>query len=280
MNRRTIAVAVFAAGVVLVARMARQSGLSSFRITSAGNVLAAPSLSNAGPNLSPTPVLVELFTSEGCSSCPPADALLLRLGRTQPVSGTDAIVLEEHVDYWDRLGWKDPFSSGAVTARQTEYGEALGGRQIYTPQMIVDGRAEFVGSAENKALQAIRSAGAASKPAVSLAWDKDGMLIIHIDVLGNATRGDTPQVFLAVTENMLHSDVKRGENAGRSLQHDGVVRQLKTIAEIDAGSPGFSSAIAVRHAPEWNRANLRAVVFVQEQRSRRVLAASAISFPS
>ena len=225
------------------------------------------------------PVLVELFTSEGCSSCPPADALLMRLGRTQPVREADVIVLEEHVDYWDRLGWKDPFSSDVATARQQEYGEAFGGRQIYTPQMVVDGHAEFVGSSENEAVRAIRAAGAAPKPDVHLFWTEDGMLAIHVGPLTNATRGDTTQVFLAVAENMLHSQVKRGENAGRALEHDGVVRQLTKIAKADDES-GFSSTIPIPARHEWNRANLRAIVFVQERHSRRVLAAATIPFPA
>jgi hypothetical protein len=223
---------------------------------------------------------VELFTSEGCSSCPPADALLMRLGRTQPVREADVIVLEEHVNYWDSLGWKDPFSSEAATARQQEYGQAFGGQQIYTPQMVVDGNTEFVGSGEGKALRAVRAAGAASKPAVSLSWANGGMLAIHVEPLTNAAQGDTPQVLVAIAENMLHSDVKHGENAGRALEHDGVVRALIPAGKIEPGPNGFSSTIAVHAAREWNLANLRAVVFVQERRSRHILAAAAIPFPT
>jgi hypothetical protein len=204
----------------------------------------------------------------------------MRLGRTQPVREADVIVLEEHVDYWDRFGWKDPFSSEAATARQQEYGQAFGGRQVYTPQMIVDGYAEFVGSYEGTALRAVRAAGAAPKPAVRLSWADSQMLAIRIEPLANAAQGDTPQVILAVAENMLHSEVKRGENAGRALEHDGVVRQLITVGKADTASTGFSSRIAVRAQQEWNRANLRAIVFVQERHSRHILAAAAIPFPA
>ena len=232
------------------------------------------------PSAGSTPVLVELFTSEGCSSCPPADALLMRLGRTQPVREANVIVLEEHVNYWDSLGWKDPFSSEQATARQQEYGQSFGGQQIYTPQMVVDGNAEFVGSAEGKALRAVRAAGAASKPAVSLSWTDSGMLAIHVEPLTNVAHGDTPQVVVAIAENMLHSNVKHGENAGRALEHDGVVRTLILAGKIGAGSDGFSSTVAVHAAHEWNVANLRAVVFVQESRSRHILAAAAIPFPA
>ena len=188
------------------------------------------------------------------------------------------IVLEEHVDYWDRLGWKDPYSSEAATARQNDYGSAFGGEQIYTPEMIVDGHTEFVGSSESDALRAIRAAVTAPKPTVQLEWSSGDMLGIHVEPIMNATHGDASQVFLAVTQSMLHSDVKRGENAGRALEHDGVVRQLVQIGKVDSGSNGFSSTIAVHASQEWNRANLRAVVFVQEHHSRRVLAVSAIPF--
>jgi hypothetical protein len=276
MTLRPSTVTVFVAAAVLLALMVRRPGITG---SVAADMKDVPATSNA-PDAASTPVLVELFTSEGCSSCPPADALLSRLDRTQPIRGADIIVLEEHVDYWDRLGWKDSFSSEAATARQNEYGEAFGGSQVYTPQMIVDGRAEFVGSSDADALRAIRVASQAPKPAIQLTWEKGDTLAIHIEQVNNAGHGDGQQLFLVVAENMLHSDVKRGENAGRVLEHNGVVRQVLPLGKIDAAPSGFSSSVAVHSVREWNRAHLRAVVFVQERRSRHVLAAAAISFPA
>lgn len=275
MSLRPSTVAVFVALVALLAFMARRPGVTRLAASDGKEV---PAASNA-PDPASTPVLVELFTSEGCSSCPPADLLLSRLDKTQPVRGADIIALEEHVDYWDRLGWKDPFSSEAATARQGEYGEAFGGSQVYTPQMIVDGRAEFVGSSDTDALRAIRAASQAPKPVIQLSWEAGDTLAIHIEPLNNAGQHDGQQLFLVVAENMLHSDVKRGENAGRALEHNGVVRQLLPLGKIDGAPAGFSSTVAVHAAHEWNRANLRAVVFVQEHRSRHVLAVAAIPFP-
>lgn len=275
MTLRSAAVAVSVAALLLLGMSIRRSGAIGFAAPHSNSFSRA----STPPDPASTPVLVELFTSEGCSSCPPADALLARLGRTQPVHGAEIIALEEHVDYWDRLGWKDPFSSEAATQRQNDYGSAFGGEQIYTPQMVVDGRTEFVGSSDTDALRAIRTATQAQKPAIHLSWDQNDALEIHIDANPGATQHDDRQLIVVIAENMLHSDVKRGENAGRALQHDGVVRQLLPAAKMADASAGFSSIVPLHAAREWNRANLRAVVFVQERHSRHVLAAAAIPFP-
>jgi hypothetical protein len=275
MDLRSVRVTVFLALVVLLGFVVlRRSGFSGSVRADLKNDSAAV----VAPDPAATPVLVELFTSEGCSSCPPADALLSRLGRTQPVHGAEIIALEEHVDYWDRLGWKDPFSSEEATARQNDYGSAFGGEQIYTPQMIVDGRTEFVGSSDSDAFRAIRSASQSPKPTVRLDWGDGDNLKINVSPLTGAMHGDDLQLFLVIAENMLHTDVKRGENAGRALEHNGVVRQLTLVGKINSPASGFSSTAVVHPAREWNRENLRAVVFVQERHSRHILAVAAIPF--
>src|SRR5262245_35879021 len=116
------------------------------------------------------PVLVELFTSEGCSSCPPADELLGRLVAEQPVESAEIIALSEHVDYWNRLGWVDPFSSPSATARQRQYVDAFDLDGAYTPQMIVAGRSQFTGSRRREALAAIASAAQEPHGKVTLRW--------------------------------------------------------------------------------------------------------------
>lgn len=229
------------------------------------------------------PVLVELFTSEGCSSCPPADELLIQLEKTQPIPGAEIIVLSQHVDYWNRLGWADPYSSAEFSARQGGYSTAFNQDGVYTPQMVVDGRTEFVGSNNGRAREAIASAATAPKAMVTLSRndspEKTGpvRLQARVDKLPAVSSGDTAEVLLAVTESDLRSNVSRGENSGRRLTHTAVVRQLGVIGTIASGKDeAFTAAPVVTPAQDWKREHLRAVVFVQERLSRKVLGAAAI----
>jgi len=229
-----------------------------------------------------TPVVVELFTSEGCSSCPPADNLLIRMAEQQPIENAEVIALEEHVDYWNELGWVDPFSSSEWTARQQVYAGVLGNGNAYTPQMVVDGKTEFVGSQSRKAWQAVQQAASQQKAPVTLrlASSPDAStesLSVTIDKLPEIGHRDTAEVWLAITETGLHSAVKRGENAGEDLHHAAVVRSIRKIGEAKAGDQtSFSGDATVTLRTQWKRENLHAVVFVQEKKSRRILGAAAV----
>jgi len=219
------------------------------------------------------PVLVELFTSEGCSSCPPADALLERFDRSQPISGAELIVLSERVDYWDNIGWRDPYSSHEYSERQTAYAAQFGLGTVYTPQMFVDGRFEFVGSDERRARQVIKEAAELPKAPVHLSWgsSEGGATIVHVEAgpLPSATGTRSAGVFLAIADNSDESQVSGGENAGRDLQHVAVLRKLTRIGTVYA-SAQFSRDINLNSK---NHGNLRSVVIVQEPQVGRVLGA-------
>lgn len=228
------------------------------------------------------PVVVELFTSEGCSSCPPADRLLAHLQRTQPVPGADIIALEEHVDYWNDLGWNDPFSSSKFSDRQDDYAHFFRTSGPYTPQMIVDGKAQFVGSDEHDALAAIAKAARAPKATIAFQQLPDSQtaagavqLRVRLGPLANWHPGDLAEVVLAITEDDLSSNVTRGENAGDQLVHRAVVRRFQVLGRLDsAGS--FAADPQVNLAKDWKRENLHAVAFVQDRSSRDVLGASIL----
>jgi hypothetical protein len=233
------------------------------------------------------PVLVELFTSEGCSSCPPADKLLAQIDEHQPVSGAEAIILEEHVDYWDDQGWRDPFASKAATQRQEDYAKILHA-EVYTPQMIVDGRVEILGSDEHAAQRAIQIATGAPKTELDLSWvgatatiGGPKLLRVRAKTLSGASASDgqNAEVFLAITESHLHSDVRRGENAGRGLQHEGVLRKLTSLGRASGtGEYSFDLQTGVKLSPDWIRENIRVIVFVQDTRSRRIYAATSTTY--
>jgi hypothetical protein len=231
-----------------------------------------------GPHAAPpTPVVVELFTSEGCEDCPPADAVLQKLVEAQPIGGAQVVGLGQHVDYWDRLGWKDRFSSAALTSRQRAYAARFRNESIYTPQMVVDGRAEFVGSDAGAARRAIEKALASPHATVHLTIDGDaarGPLAVTVTAtdLPRVSRDDRADLVVAITEDDLRSDVKRGENKGRVLTHAAVVRYMATLGE--AGAAAAHAEIAVQ--PDWQRDHLKVVAFVQEQHSRAILGSAAL----
>jgi hypothetical protein len=218
-------------------------------------------------------VLVELFTSEGCSSCPPADKVLAYLDREPVVPGANVITLGLHVDYWDRLGWRDRFSSNEYTQRQEAYARQLKLNSTYTPQMVVDGSAELVGSNSAGAVDAIMKSVSTKKGVVTLGMDA-GKLNIKVDELpphGDAT------VYLAVAESKLLSDVRGGENAGSKLEHASVVRQLTPIGSVTADQKTFSLGQVVPTDASWKPANVKYVIFVQDNATLKILAVGQTS---
>ncbi len=232
------------------------------------------------PGLSRNPVVVELFTSEGCSSCPPADALLAKLYRDQPVGGADIIALEEHVDYWDELGWRDPFSSPEWTHRQREYASAFRNGSVYTPQMVVDGQSEFVGSRQRQSEKEVFDGARRAKTEVMVtpngsAADGTTQLSVRVGKLTGSTGGDVAEIWLAVAENNLQSAVTSGENAGEHLRHTSVLRTLRKIGVAESNKDeSFSGNSVVRLDHAWKRENTHVIVFVQERKTRKILGAA------
>ena len=220
-----------------------------------------------------TPVVVELFTSEGCSSCPPADNLLARLPRM--VSGVEVIPLSEHVDYWNNLGWQDRFSAPLFSMRQQDYGRMFGLQSVYTPEMVVNGAAEFSGSDASRAQQEIAKAAAAPHAEASMWLAGASGVHLHVEKTPHGVRN--VDVFLVLTETNLETAVAKGENAGRRLRHVGVVRHLSTIGHFDARKSGaFEADAKLNLNPEWRADNVKVVMLVQERSSRRIIGAAAI----
>jgi hypothetical protein len=230
------------------------------------------------PPPSPTPVVVELFTSEGCSSCPPADDVLTRLVATQPVPGVQIIALGEHVDYWDRLGWRDAFSSATFSQRQSEYADRVfRSGNIYTPQLVVNGRQELVGSDYRGAVAAISKAaqtGGHLRVSMSIESSAQPSARLRVSTTDGASLKGAADIWLAVIENDLTTKVARGENGGRTLRHSAVVRSMRNVSSIARASSSWSGDVPITLGPDWNRAKVRVVAFVQDHSSREVLGAA------
>ncbi len=219
------------------------------------------------------PVLVELFTSEGCSSCPPADRVLTTLQYDQLVPNAEVITLAFHVDYWNYLGWKDRFSSSAFSDRQAAYARHFKINSSYTPQMIVDGSFEFVGSNRAKANQIIAARSSQAKTPVNLDLKGNRLTVSIADIPPHADA----TVYLATAESKLITKVGGGENSGSTLEHTAVVRDLLSLGTLKSNSKSFNTERDVPAKSDWKVENLKYVVFVQENASRKVLAVKQIA---
>jgi hypothetical protein len=236
-------------------------------------LLALPRV--GGPPPAKTAVLVELFTSEGCSSCPAADTLLAKLVQEQSIADVEIVPLSLHVDYWDHQGWKDPFSSKVFTARQQEYSKIFGEDRVYTPQMVVDGRDEFTGSDEKAALRTVRAAAARPRLPLTLDARASGPAVrLSIDLPAAPAGSEPIEVMVALTEDDLSSVVRRGENGGRTLSHVAVVRKLQALGTLDRES--FVANGQLDLARGWNVPKMRAVSWLQGRKSRHVYGAAAV----
>ena len=239
-----------------------------------------PWLGAAAPASSAHDVVVaELFTSEGCSSCPPADEVLRRLVR-EPVDGTIVLGLGEHVDYWDHLGWRDPFSSPAFSNRQAEYqGQVFRAGSIYTPQLVVDGQFEVIGSDVPAVRRAIANAARIPKAAIDVAASLagDGLLSVRVRMSPPAAGAirERADLIVALTQDHLASEVRRGENHGRVLAHSAVVRSLTALGSVQPPVRAFDKTVTIPVAADWEVRDVRVIGLLQERRSRRIVGAGS-----
>ena len=226
--------------------------------------------SAAGPDAR-KPVLVELFTSEGCSSCPPADALLQAIDREQNIPGAEVIVLSEHVDYWDHDGWRDPFSSHEVTARQEAYATRFSQDSAYTPEAVIDGAKGLVGSDRRGLVSAVEHA---------LQRPKAEIAIMNAAFSGNAVTANAvvaalprADLYAVLADDHDESSVARGENSGRHLTHVAVARVIEKVGSLN---DGFSREIRVALPDRSQTQKVRLVIFAQERGTGRILGVTQV----
>jgi hypothetical protein len=229
----------------------------------------------AATSATKTPVVLELFTSEGCSSCPPADRLLQSLDEKQPFTGADLVVLSEHVDYWNGDGWVDPYSSRLFSERQRWYAEQFGLDGVYTPQVVVDGQRETVGSNAVAIRNAVETAIRSDKVTLTLANAvRDGNRIkFHLTSANLQGADGAATVYVALAENKVQSSVAGGENGGRLLTHVAVVRVLAPVGTVKAGS-SFSKDVVVPMPSRIPANGIRIVAFLQDDKSHKILGAT------
>lgn len=212
------------------------------------------------------PVVVELFTSQGCSSCPPADALLGELAERE-----DVIALSCHVDYWNYIGWEDPFSSPQMTERQRAYARYRGERTVFTPQMLIDGRHSVVGSRRGEVQRRIEDTMMDGKPRVPVRIGEDGE--VTIGALEGA-EDSSATVWYVAFDRKHETDISRGENAGRRIAYHGVVREWTRLAAW-TGEP-LALEINLEEARSRGRGGV--AVIVQQDGVGPILGAAQVRF--
>ena len=218
--------------------------------------------------------VVELYTSQGCSSCPPADRLLSKVIAEAALSGKRIFPLSFHVDYWNRLGWKDPFSQAKFSERQRNYAAALKLNGVYTPQMVVNGQTEFVGSNEKELQYALRQTEKEKALATFTKVSADlGQSTVSVAYeLSGAFEGCKLQIALVSAREV--TEIKRGENAGRTLTNEHVVRHFTSIDAQAQGRVSLPAPAELR----TNKDNYSVMLFVQQQQSLKIIGATAVNF--
>lgn len=238
---------------------------------------ASPETTPPSASQPAVPVLVELFTSEGCSSCPPADVLLQRLDDAQPIQGAQLIVLSEHVTYWDQEGWKDPNSSSDLTFRQTNYESALGLKEPYTPQFIIDGTRSASLQNVKDLEDALNKAKANAKIPIRISNltvdpSNPALLHAHIEADTNPDKHNA-DIYVAVALNHVESQVLKGENGGKHLVHVAVVQQIDKVGKLPKGK-SFAQDVQIKLKPNEDLKSIRLVAFAQENAQGKLLGAS------
>jgi hypothetical protein len=204
--------------------------------------LAAAPAARAEPQLQKR-VVIELFTSQGCSSCPPADAILRELARRG-----DLLPLSLHVDYWNYIGWRDPFSSRQMTDRQSEYKKAFHLRFVYTPQMVIDGRAEVVGSRADEIEGLLDAALKRDRVPISISRYREGVAMVRIPAAPYS--GDPAVVWLIFYDDEHATSVERGENQGRTMINANVVRIWRKLGSWHGEEAEYRIAASEHGAAE------------------------------
>lgn len=261
------------AGGIAVAAMALAAMAGAVRAGQAATEVA----NQANPGR--TPIVIELFTSEGCSSCPPVDNWAAWIDGAQPVPGAEVIILSEHVDYWNSEGWKDPFSSALFSERQREYAESIGLSGIFTPQVVVDGNDEMNPRDGKQVKETLnREARAEMLPvrieSVTVTPGQPGVVTgrVAADATGQKHTGD---VYVALTMRRTLTDVLAGENDGKKLTNVDVVRELVKVGRLKKGDT-FDEPFKVTLWPGADAGNVRVIAFVQEPGMGKVVGAAMV----